>query len=241
MLPLRITAEMGAPLISTGQPWHLDGILLQTRISVGQGTPGPHPIAWEPDPETAPKLPFAILRFGGRWWYRCSAVFPPPGSATNSWTKRFRRDRVDLLAMGKATQIVTTLGPYKDMRVPVEEVALDRLVWYAVGNRRDLWRLIKRTYHVGKKPAQGYGAIRRWTIESMGQDGEWYAEEPRDFRPADAVGFDLDFRRPDGGPARNVPFDLCAELGIEAQGSLPASLIPPYWIRDERHLVDVAR
>lgn len=241
MVPLRITAELGAPLYGTGQPWHIDALLMFMRISVSSGTPGPHSVAWEPDPHDAPGLPLARMRHGDRWWYRASAVFPPPGTSTNSWTKRFRRDRTDLLAMGKATQIVTTLGRYKDMRVPVEEVALSRLEFYAVGQRRPVWRLAKRITHLGKKGSQGYGVVARWKIESLGVDGEWHAEIGPGFRPADPATFDLDYRRADGGPARNLPVEFCRERGIAVASRLPAPLRPPYWIRDERHLADVAR
>jgi hypothetical protein len=47
---------------------------------------------------------------------------------------------------------------------------VDRVAWFAAGDRREVLKLLKRVPAVGKKVAHGYGRVLRWEVERL-QDG----------------------------------------------------------------------
>lgn len=223
--PLRITMTLGSSVYATGQPLHLDALLAFDRVRHEPGAShGPHLVAWEPSTEEEVSLPLARMEDGaGNWWYRASAVELVGGARSRQfWAKRFDRDHLAELAMGKATQVVTTLGPLKDMKVPVETVFLPQVVWFAVGNRGRVYRGLKRLRFLGKKAGQGYGAITALSVEVV-------------------EASDLDWKREDGRPARNLPTAWARERGLLVEGEISAPLRPPYWRKGKMVTCRVAR
>lgn len=226
--PLRIAISLGSPIYLTGEPIHLDALLAFERVRHEPGrSHGPHAVAWEPTEEEEVSLPLAIIRSGRNWWYRASASFVEDGARSRQfWGKRFDRDHLGEIAMGKATQLVTTLGPFKDMKVPVECVHVPELVFYAVGERSRVRDGLKRMRFIGKKASQGYGLVTGLTVEVL--DGTEDA-------------FDLDVFREDHGPARNVPAEWARGCGVVVEGEMRAPLRPPYWRKAEAVTCQVAR
>lgn len=225
--PLRVEIHLIAPLYLTGQPLHLDALLAFERVRHEPGrSSGPHSVAWEPTEAEEVSLPLAVLHDGPRWWYRCSAAWPTGTGSRQFWGKRFDGQHLDMVDMGKATQVVTTLGPFKAMKVPVEAAMVPSLVFWAIGERERVKRGLKRLRFLGKKGAQGYGEVSRVEVETV---------------DAEPTIWDLDWRREDGRPARNLPATWARERGLQVEGEITAPLRPPYWRRSEAVTCRVAR
>lgn len=226
--PLRIVISLGSPLYLTGEPIHLDALLAFERVRHEPGqSHGPHVVAWEPTEAEEVSLPLAIVRSGGNWWYRASACFIEGGARSRQfWGKRFDRDHLGEIAMGKATQLVTTLGPFKDMKVPVECVHVSELVFYAVGERARVRDGLRRMRYIGKKASQGYGLVADLSVEALAGTED---------------AFELDLFREDRGPARNVPAEWARGRGVAVEGEMRAPLRPPYWRQADAVSAMVAR
>lgn len=215
--PLRIVLRMDGPVVDTGEPLHLDAILSYLRVRHEPGAShGPHGVAWEPAEAEEVSLPLATIRHGDLWWYRASAVRLVGARSRGFWVKRFDAENLDALNMGKATQIVTTLGPYKAMKVPQEIVHAPELVFWAVGERDRVYRALKRLRGVGKKTAQGFGIVGAVEVNALNLD---------------PVVFDRDWRTEDCKPARNLPLAWARDRGLSFDGQVRAPIRPPYWRR----------
>lgn len=229
-VPLKIVMTLGSPIYATGQPLHLDALLSYLRIRHEPGqSHGPHAAAWEPGEADEPSLPLDRIRDGSRWWWRASAVEINGAGSRQFWGKRFDREHLAEIAMGKATQVVTSLGPLKDMKVPVEAVFLPSLTWYAVGERSRVYDGLRRLRFLGKKGSQGYGEITSLSVERV---------------EVDLADFASDWVRIDGGtsrPARNLPAEWSRRHGLQVDGEITAPLRPPYWRRSESVVCRVAR
>lgn len=221
---------MAGPIYHTGQLIHLDALLLSERIRHTPGlSAGSHSAAWEPTASDLDRitLPLAIERSGELWWYRASAVDlsdlkEPAARSRQFWTKKFDRDYLTSLDLGKATQVVTTLGRYKEMKVPVEAVYVPALVFYAVGDRDKVYRGLKRLRSVGKKASSGYGEVQKVEVELL-------ADNP--------AAFVSDWRREDGRPSRNLPVVWAQEHGAIVTSQTVGPLRPPYWRKGDSVLI----
>lgn len=229
--PLRITMTLGSPVYATGQPLHLDALLAYERVRHEPGrSHGPHGVAWEPSEAEEVPLPLDRMRDGPCWWWRASAVEIVGASSRQFWAKRFDREHLGEIAMGKATQVVTSLGPLKDMKVPVEAVFVPSLTWYAVGERSRVHDGLRRLRFLGKKGSQGYGEITSLSVARISD--------------VELPDFASDWLRIEAGaarPARNLPASWARTHGLKVDGEITAPLRPPYWRRAEAVTCRVAR
>ena len=49
------------------------------------------------------------------------------------------------------------------------------VAWFAVGDRRESWKLLKRCEAIGKKISVGYGRVSAWEVEAIDGDLSWFA------------------------------------------------------------------
>lgn len=218
---LKITFDLAAPVVDRGVPIHLDALLsfaLVRKLGLG----GAHDVTWEP--HECPPLPLARMRWGRAWWYRASAAWLSAAEPRSqmAWTKRWERDREDLLDLGRANQVTLKLGRYKEAHVPLEIVTVPRITFFAVGHQRRVHKLCKAVRHVGAKASQGFGLVRSVSVE-----------------PLELVGFERDWRE-DDRPARNLPADFARLRGLRVATTMRAPLRPPYWRLREEHTAEVA-
>jgi CRISPR type IV-associated protein Csf3 len=221
--PLRLVYALRSPIYGTGHAIHLDSLMAFVAVHIAGYFNSSHPIGWEPD--EPPPLPLAIERHNDLWWYRASAFLPEGPAHRQQWTKKFDRDHLDYLDLGKATKVTTAGGPWRERFVPIEAIAVNEVEFYAVGNYRKVSSMCRRIKHIGKRGTMGFGYVRSFEICAL--------DEPLET-------FDRDWRNPDNTPARNLPHDWAESKGLITAGIKRAPILPPYWRIREEHVANVA-
>ena len=169
---LRVTARLRNSVVC--DRWlPLDGILLYQvcREQFGpQVITTPGGIA-PPDVE----LPLAVIHVGEpHWYYACSWAQPQPWWRTEGqdhWNKRFDNSLASLIDFNdKRGKVTIEQGRYKAYHMPIFYYAADRIEWYCVGDGSRIRELLSTMTHIGKKPAQGWGRVASWSVESWHSD-----------------------------------------------------------------------
>lgn len=113
-------------------------------------------------------LPLARRTVGDAWVWAASALMPEGETAETlmHWRKRLRQGRIDLTRGSPNLQN----GTYRDWQMPLPLLLAHRMIAYAVGDRRDLLKLLCRVPALGKKRAHGHGRITGVEIERIEAD-----------------------------------------------------------------------
>lgn len=170
---LKITFRLdGAGLYyDPDEPIHLDALVAWALAPIHCKTSD---ITRADVPEEFP-MPLAQTSFNAERVWRASALFPEGVTAETLtyWRKRFRVDRIEL-TRGSPN---LSNGVYRDWNMPLPLLLTHTMVAYAVGDRRDLLKLLRRVPALGKKRAHGHGRVTGVEIErieadySMAMDG----------------------------------------------------------------------
>lgn len=191
---IKITARLQCGVISDGF-LPLDGILHyqvhreqlgeQTITLPGQSTGGP----------LGEQLPFkkvnSFKRHDSRlWFYACSFAQWPEHAVEGKdyWNKRFDLSLVSLVEEGKAKRLDVAAGRYKSYHMPVFYRSALSVSWYAVGDRVEIEMLLSSVFNIGKKPAQGWGAVREWQVEPFEEDWSVWSSTGRLMRAIPQAG-----------------------------------------------------
>ena len=197
--PLQITAVLRTAVISD-QWLPLDGILLfqKTREDLGaqaMTTPGVSNLA-QPKGETMKggKLPIKTVH-SKEWYYRCSwAQWSENVEAKDYWNKRYDNDMSDFVTFKGRGTVNNLAGAYKAYHQPVFYRSALWVRWFCVGDKAEIIRLLSTCTNIGKKPAQGWGRVARWEVESVSddwsiwKDGKLMRGIPAFEKPADYFG-----------------------------------------------------
>lgn len=163
---LKITFHLdGAGLhYDPAEPIHLDALVAWTLAPIH--CRNKH-ITRDDVPEEFP-MPLARATVRGEQVWRASALFPEGETAETftHWRKRFRVGRVEL-TRGSPN---LANGVYRDWNMPLPLLLAHKMVAYAVGDRRDLLKLLRRVPALGKKRAHGHGRITGVEIERIKAD-----------------------------------------------------------------------
>lgn len=93
-------------------------------------------------------------------------------------------------------KVDTARGMYKAFDTPLAYISTPKIVFYAVGNKPEVERLLKtRISHVGKKRSQGYGRIGEITVEDCAVDYSVFRDDVLQ-RPIPASGCPWGFADP---------------------------------------------
>jgi CRISPR type IV-associated protein Csf3 len=113
-------------------------------------------------------------RGDGEWWYYAASWAQWPQATakfTDHWHKRLDTSLVHLINWrGKKARIDVQSGSYKAYRMPVFARHALHIDWYVVGDKAEIERLLHFATHIGKKTAQGWGAVLKWNVESISED-----------------------------------------------------------------------
>jgi CRISPR type IV-associated protein Csf3 len=184
--PLRITARLQAPVICDDR-LPLDGVLfyfaMRGRYGFEVSTVPLNAVIGD-DADKRKLVPFALYyrNVGGvnYWLYRCSFAcwVGTVAEGRDYWAKRFDVKQSQIVDFGgRRGKVITKSGKYKGYRMPVFTRHALAVRWYAVGDKREVERLLNFCTHLGKKSSQGYGAVLDWQVESWQDD--WSIESPR--------------------------------------------------------------
>ena len=120
------------------------------------------------------------------------------------WHRRFaaEHDRYIDMSTKKSGRIDTKAGYMKSYRHPVPVIVTPDITWYAVGDGKELQRMLNQVSYIGKNRSQGFGWVKEWIIES------WHA--------------DWSERDDQGRLMRDLPVPADLAEGYEG-------IRPPYW------------
>lgn len=204
MEPLRVTATL-----ETGQVATFDGNLPLDGILAAAWMRRYHPdVFWTGalnrmgEGWIEAELPLERRVSNGEWYWASSfARYRQLSEEITYWHKRFDDDMDSFLDLGgRSGKINTKSGPYKSYRMPLVYMVTPELVWYALGERKEVASLLDMIPAVGKKHSAGYGFVASWTVEP------WPV--------------DLSCRDERGEPMRAIP---------TRDGPFECGVRPPYW------------
>lgn len=170
--PLKIRAYLQTPVVSD-QYLPLDGILFNHFVRDNFGVQ----IATKSRQGDAAIWTDKLLPFAKRngiskndWYYACSfAIWSACVlRGTMEYAKRFDTHlAVDYADFGKKkAKVDTSRGEQKNYFIKEYTFNAEYVEWYCVGDKKEIELLLPFCTHVGKKSAQGAGAVFKWEVES---------------------------------------------------------------------------
>jgi len=126
--------------------------------------------------------------------------------------RRLATEYAEMLDEGRRLKVNTTGGEYKSMYLPVRVRTVDRVVWFARGQAKEVRRICRSFQAIGHKSAYGYGRVAQWDVEFVEHDWSWWATSP-------------------SGPVLMRPLPACAPIPDGAIGYRSAyhGIRGPYW------------
>lgn len=167
-----------------------------------------------PEGYVTEELPLERRGHGEDWYWACSfACGQPKGEEILHSHRRFDADLAeDYWDFGnRSGRVNTALSPFKNKRMPVVTYLVPELSWYAVGDVREIERLLTWITHVGCHRGQGFGRVASWTVEACDEE---IGEE---------ASSGEDTCREDLSCLRAIP---C----LPGQGGTLQGIRPPYWL-----------
>lgn len=179
MQPLRITAVMqDGRVAGTESYFPLDGILASAWMRKHHPELVHLPI-YDTSKIIDAELPFERRGQDDDWYWACS--FNQGEKLTEyvtHWHKRQDDNLEKYIEFGnRRGKIDNKSGKFKAYRMPLVIQLFDRLIWYAVGDQELVRELCEMITHIGKKPAQGYGAVDYWKVEPWPEDWSEYGSQ----------------------------------------------------------------
>lgn len=223
-MPLRITAELGEPLVYFDDGLHLDGLLghaamLAYREERGRGVahckPGwlgdlELPLArWEvPAPRPQRYHSWMLTRDHEHVWGWCASAVEADWRATGKMEIRKKPEVTQMGRWTTAASHVLSSGPLKAYDMALPALLATELRWFARGDPAAVSALLQRVTHVGKKHRLGMGRVLRWDVQTIGHDWS-IARDGRLMRrmpdPAASSPLVAAVRAPYSDPNRQMP------------------------------------
>lgn len=168
---LRVRAYLQSGVISD-QFLPLDGILYyhHVRDHMGEQTltkPG------ESNVREGAGMILPIKKAGPKndaWFYHCSFAQWPVHVVEDHtfYVKRFDLSLSGMLSDPKKVKI--SAGKYKAYHVNIYYRHAAYIEWYCTADKEQLERLLRFCTHLGKKTAQGWGAVKEWEVIDWPED-----------------------------------------------------------------------
>ena len=218
---LLVTCYLAAPL--AGHAPHLDA-LLEWAMSIHNFNGNDE--RWKVDrrypvyPPGTIRIPIAHQKIGG-WPVACSSspIVPKADSTTVEYvTKKLAVEHADLLAPEERKQVNVCGFWTKSYRIPLDVRRVEKVMWFAKGNRAGLIRALKQVRAIGQRTAKGFGVVHRWEVEKNVEPCWWYAKA-------------------DEGTVLMRPLPNCPELPSDLVGykKTYGACCPPYWHAEGRY------
>lgn len=161
-----------------GAPPALDALLVYElafkmglKDSVTRATPS-EKIPWIPIPIESKKLDrFTIHKTS-------SPIFKSCATSVEYYNKRIDFSAQEYYSDDSRKSVLTASGPYKMKRIPITIYLTDLIVWFCVGDKGEIKKLLKRIHSIGRLKKMGYGMIDSWEVEESENDFSWFADSP---------------------------------------------------------------
>lgn len=163
--PLVVEAQLTTPVVGEFTA-PLDGILLWAAL-VDEAPPAFEPgRPFDYDPA---RVPLRIIDPGPTWFYQCSfAIWGEYTEGRAYWNKRL--DSIEAEHYTNARSVNIAQGHYKAYHMPVQYRHGLSVCWRCVGDAAAIEALLSRVVGIGKKYAQGWGAIGAWRVSAAPMD-----------------------------------------------------------------------
>lgn len=189
MIPLQITAHLQVGVISDAYLpidglfyyiVHRDALNDRDVTRPGRSRFDGHPPSHQ---AIAMAMPLAKHHRDQQDWFFAASFAQwddPVATGTDHWTKRFDQRHSDLIDFGsRRGRIITEQAQYKSYHMPVFYRHALRVRWYVVGDFDRITYLLRFARNLGKKTAQGYGAVLRWDVQPWHADWSIYDDDGR--------------------------------------------------------------
>jgi CRISPR type IV-associated protein Csf3 len=97
----------------------------------------------------------------GVWLASAGFMSGIPGKAI--YHKKWDEQNDDIVVTGKS-KIVVTNGVYKSYSMPLRYIDTNRIYFWAIGDKDEICQKLAKITAIGKKRAQGYGAVEKWAV-----------------------------------------------------------------------------
>ena len=201
--PVKIIFTMTTPIV-LAHPWlHLDGILAHLINRELSGSdyyvlPSKQPI--EP---SSPIRRMPLKNFKD-FFHASISFFEPNQASTTTIYKRFYEQEAHTIETKKA-KIDLGRGPFRSYMMRLPYIPARTVTFHALGDPREIGRLLSHLAGLGKKVVLGFGAIKSFRIEE---------EEEEDHSLI-----------MDGKAMRPIPMRYCKR----ASEQMMLAYRPPYW------------
>lgn len=140
-------------------------------------------------------------------WYYAASFAQWEGvvaEGQDHWNKRFDASLTDLVDFGgRRGKVIVEQGAYKAYHMPVWYRHALTVLWYVVGDLAWVREMLSTITHIGKKGAQGWGAVLRWEAMPWAHDWSVYGQYGQLMRAVPAMDGILTGYRPSYWMAKN--------------------------------------
>jgi len=160
-------------------------------------------------------IPVARRRVEGFAWPipLCSSpIFRARRDGVEHFARRFDPDPA-LIAGAERKVYASNSGEFKSYRLPLRVRLVEKIAWFAVGDRKEVRRLLRDVYSLGKKSSQGHGRIASWEVEHWEGREDWCWLAPSESGPV---------------LMRSLPLTVVPD-GVLGARRFFGGLVSPYW------------
>ena len=216
--PVEITVRLSSPIMAPVFPLYLDAVLGNI---VAQETWGEY-YGRIPTDVFIKELPLPLKKhdlkeYGYAWAASCNVVTKEAVFGFDGFQRTYPGDPWVLLKSFTPSQLVDYKGSgrYKNYLEPFEIASIEEIKFYAVGDPKEINRLLAQVKFLFKKRSQGRGEIRSFSVNPIKQDFTLWRNNR---------------------PMRPIPVGLIKEGGHNQYELNMTRLQPPYWKPDEKVL-----
>lgn len=168
----KVTAYLASPL--AGEPPKLDAVLMW-EMSFRLGMKHARKLTRDVPLSEIPPVPVPLSRrtLSGVDVYCVSD--PIMESPLAEWTE-YCNKRIDtalialMLRPEERKSLLVASGPYKMRHAPLRVRLIERVAWFARGDRKELREILKSVHSLGSHRGAGYGIVERWEFEETEED-----------------------------------------------------------------------
>jgi CRISPR type IV-associated protein Csf3 len=142
-----------------------DGIIsyLESLSYVARGIINPDALVTEDDLIDIP-IPIEKYKFEDDFVYKSSIGLFDGIETIEKWKKKYPTEYIHFIENKK---VGINRGTRKDYNMPMISFSTDKIIFYVVGKKQNISVMLKKMKFLGKKSSQGYGKVRKWSIEDV--------------------------------------------------------------------------